>query len=367
MARGWMALLTVLACADTSLLRPDNAPGEKTPAARSRWVDVHWTHERVVNLAARGIAPRDVQLLIPTGVAPPDAGWPFLVVLDGQSAFTPTFAVDTHLMALVHEGLVEPRVVIAVPSVGRSHELTPTEHPTNVRSFTAYLVDVVLPAVARVVPLRNEGAILGYSYGGLAAVWAGLLFPERFAQVFAHSPSLWFDQRGVLGAVQEAPRLPGRWWVDVGGGESDVRTAVPPMVVDARALRGVLIERGLELGGALGYHEAPGRPHGAHQLGRRMRRALRFAFGPRCTAAHLDVSLTQGRFVPGYRGTLTVDARCPDGQSWTLPNRDVDFRVQAVEARLAGDGVWTRAFRGRATVHARHGGLERSVQFQRPP
>ena len=258
-------------------------------------------------------------------------------------------------------------MVIAVPSVARSQEFTPTDHPTNVRGFSAYLVDVVLPAVALRVPLRDAGAILGFSYGGLAAVWAGLLFPQRFAQVFAHSPSLWFDERAVLRAVQDAPRLPGRWWVDVGGAESDVRAAVPPMVSDARALRDVLIDRGFELGGALGYHEAPGRPHAAQQVGRRMRRALRFSFGPRCTAALLDVSLTQGRFIPGYRGTLTVDARCPDGQSWTLPNRDVTFRVQSVQARLAGDGVWTRAFRGHATVTARYRGLERSVQFRRPP
>lgn len=220
---------------------------------------MQWTRDRVEALGAPDIAPRDVELLIPAGVAPPEGGWPFLVVLDGELAFDPSFAVDTHLMALAHEGLIEPRVVIAVPSVERSRELTPTDHPTNVRSFAAYVVNVVLPAVARRVPLREEGAILGYSYGGLAAVWAGLLFSERFVQVFAHSPSLWFDERGVLQAVRAAQRLPIRWWIDVGGGESNIRSAVPQMVGDARTLRGVLIERGFELGGALGYHEAPGR------------------------------------------------------------------------------------------------------------
>lgn len=370
MTGGWMALLTVVACGEASQVQPDNVAGDKQSAVRSPRPprpEVHWTRERIVGLAAPEIAPRDVQLLIPTGVAPPEGGWPFLLVMDGQSAFEPTFAVDTHLMALVHEGLVEPCVVIAVPSVARSREFTPTDHPTNVRRFAAYLVDVVLPAVALRVPLRDAGAILGFSYGGLAAVWAGLLFPQRFAQVFAHSPSLWFDEQAVLRAVQDAPRLPGRWWVDVGGAESDARAAVPPMVSDARALRDVLIDRGFELGGDLGYHEAPGRPHAAQQVGGRMRRALRFGFGPRCPAAHLDVSLTQGRFIPGYRGTLTVDARCPDGQSWTLPNRDVSFWVQSVEARLAGDGVWTRAFRGHAMVTARYRGLARSVEFRRPP
>ncbi|MBK6578678.1 MAG: hypothetical protein IPG17_21285 [Sandaracinaceae bacterium] len=280
-------------------MQPDNAAGDKQSAVRSPRPprpEVHWTRERIVGLAAPEIAPRDVQLLIPTGVAPPEGGWPFLLVMDGQSAFEPTFAVDTHLMALVHEGLVEPCVVIAVPSVARSREFTPTDHPTNVRRFAAYLVDVVLPAVALRVPLRDAGAILGFSYGGLAAVWAGLLFPQRFAQVFAHSPSLWFDERAVLRAVQDAPRLPGRWWVDVGGAESDVRAAVPPMVSDARALRDVLIDRGFELGGDLGYHEAPGRPHAAQQVGGRMRRALRFGFGPRCPGLpwHAD----RGRTLP---------------------------------------------------------------------
>ena len=59
--------------------------------------------------------------------------------------------------------------------------------------------------------------------------------------------------------IMPAKRLPIRWWIDVGGGESNIRSAVPQMVGDARTLRGVLIERGFELGGALGYHEAPGR------------------------------------------------------------------------------------------------------------
>lgn len=89
MAGGWMALLTVLACADAQTPGPDDAPSEKTPVPPPPRPDVQWTRDRIAGLAAPDIAPRDIELLIPTGVAPPEGGWPSLVVLDGQHAFNP--------------------------------------------------------------------------------------------------------------------------------------------------------------------------------------------------------------------------------------------------------------------------------------
>lgn len=226
----------------------------------------------------RAIRDRDVQVWVPEGSAPP-SGWPFLVVTDGDLADTPTFHVIYTLRTLVDEGDVAPTVVIAVPSrVERNRELS-----ARAPEFADFLADAVWPAVDARAPLAEKGAVLGYSFGGLAAVHAGVERSDRFDTVVAMSPSLWYRRRAVLRRVRRAREVSTRWWLDIGSLEGRPGEDVPYMVADARRLRDLLTARGLVLDVDLGYYEAPGRRHSMDEAGLRMQRALRFALGRRAT------------------------------------------------------------------------------------
>ena len=114
----------------------------------------------------------------------------------------------------------------------------------------------------------------GSSLGGLAAIEAGLLYPRVFGKVAVMSPSVWWDQRSILGMVRRfsggtRPRI----WLDTGTEEGD---APQQVVEDARLLRDVLVERGWREGEDLVYREFIGAGHNESAWGARFGDVLRW-------------------------------------------------------------------------------------------
>ncbi|MEM9072210.1 MAG: alpha/beta hydrolase-fold protein [Myxococcota bacterium] len=351
-----------LACATACTLARTTATSssEKTRAEKA-WAPASapaqtWTRERLPDVGAEHIRARPIELMIPEG-DPPTEGWPFLVVTDGDSAFTETFRVGETMRALVDEGRIEPRVVIAVPSRDRTRELTPQRR--GVASFAAYVVEVVLPAARAIVPLSEDGAILGYSFGGLAAAYFGVRYPELFGRVVAMSPSVWFRQRRVLRAVHEAEAIAARWWVDVGTREGHPRDVVPYMVADARQLRREVERRNAEVG----YLEAPGRAHDSNEAGLRMRWALDYALrDENCDPVEIELHILKPDVRPGDSTATSVLTRCADGSPRSVDAAEVEFRADGL--RTAQDGVLWGRRRGTYEVVARTAGLEARARLR---
>lgn len=335
---------------------------------------LRWRRVRVGPLSGAGVVPRIVTALVPE-VPAPAGGFPFVVVTDGdlvESAFAFPAAVAARRSSA-------PPVLIAVPAVERTEELTPSaadlralgrgrDAPaeTGVLAFLNWIARTVLPAVDAEVPLGTaaaDGTFFGYSYGGLAAIYAGILHADRFGAVIAMSPSAWFRGHAVLRHLDGAEAIAERWWVDVGTGEGGRHEVVPGMLVDARSVRDALERKGRELGTTLGYREEPGRPHSMEEASRRLPDALEFlARPPRFAPRSLSVSSSR-TFHRGARGALSVRA---EGEiPLSLATDDVRFESSAPNVlRVSRDGVWQARRAGHAIVTARLGALSATLEVQ---
>jgi len=200
---------------------------------------------------------RDLWLYEPVGGFQPDA--PVLVVFDGERS-QDVMRVPAVLDNLVASGAVPPMVAVMVGNVERGEEL-----PCNPQ-FLSMLTDELLPWVARttgVEPVPSRTLATGVSYGGLAAMYAGLFAPEAFGLVVSQSGSFWWKPDPLneqvelrIGDSPEYCWLPAqatdvairdvRIWMEVGTLEDRTHGSGGPSQVSAnRHMRDVLRARGV--------------------------------------------------------------------------------------------------------------------------
>jgi predicted alpha/beta superfamily hydrolase len=215
-------------------------------------------------------AARDIVVWLPRGYDSSRDRYPALYLQDGQNLFDPVTAfggqdwrADVTADELVLHGEIRPLIMIGVYNSGpqRISEYTPTRDRRKRKGgkgdrYAQMLANEVKPFIDKQYRTRRGAAdtsICGSSLGGIAALQAALLFPRVFANIASMSPSVWWDNRSVLGLVRRfrsaaRPRI----WLDIGTeeGESPQR-----MVADARVLRDVFIERGWAEGLNLNYRE----------------------------------------------------------------------------------------------------------------
>ncbi|MBX9445645.1 enterochelin esterase [Dickeya chrysanthemi] len=144
--------------------------------------------------------------LYTTGVSDEPAQRPLCIVLDGQkwAEETPLF---TALDAETAAGHLPPAVWLFIDAI--DGETRCRELPCDA-AFWQAVQQELLPQTARLEPFSNDPdrtVVSGQSYGGLAALYAGLHWPQRFGRVLTQSGSFWwpnlqfitdFDQRDTL-------------------------------------------------------------------------------------------------------------------------------------------------------------------------
>ncbi|MFH8346695.1 enterochelin esterase [Streptomyces sp. NPDC018045] len=118
-----------------------------------------------------------------------------LVLLDGDMWFGQLHLEDV-LDGLVTDGAIPPLTVLAphaVDNATRAREFG--GHP----AYVSFLAGELLPWAAGRLPLTTDPArtvVAGQSLGGLTALYAGYAAPDRFGNVLAQSPSLWWQPPG---------------------------------------------------------------------------------------------------------------------------------------------------------------------------
>lgn len=220
--------------------------------------------------------------------------YPVMYLHDGQNVFDEypmapfgvQWGIDTTARALIHAGLVEPLILVAIGNAGRERidEYTPTRDAAHDSGGMADRYGQML--VAEIKPLidadfrtlrdASNTGVCGSSLGGLLSLHLGLTHPNVFGKLALMSPSVWWDDRWIVRQLTAFPAQHEtlKIWLDVGTGEKR-------MLKGARLLHRTLIRRGWRMGVDLEYLEEPGALHDEHAWGERSGKMLHFLFPAR--------------------------------------------------------------------------------------
>lgn len=186
----------------------------------------HYRFDRFSLTSVDGKRRYRVQLAIPNA-APPAAGYPLLVMLDGNAAFGSL--TDEQLTLLATNG--RPLAIatlgyetdLGVDVEARSFDYTPAvpgENPTwddqarnrlggGADLFLDLLEQKMLPEIRRRVPSDAARTTLwGHSYGGLLGLYTLFTRPQLFPRYAVADPSLWWHDGFILDAETSAKSLP---------------------------------------------------------------------------------------------------------------------------------------------------------------
>lgn len=217
--------------------------------------------------------------------------YPVMYLHDGQNVFDEypmapfgvQWGVDTTARALIHAGLVEPVILVAIGNAGRERidEYTPTRDAAHdagglADQYGNMLVQEIKPLIDqdfRTLTDAANTAVGGSSLGGLLSLHLGLTHPSVFGKLALLSPSVWWDDRWIVRQLSISPAQHEtlKVWLDVGSAETR-------MLKGARLLYRTLIRRGWRPGVDLEYLEAPGALHDERSWGERAGLFLQFLF-----------------------------------------------------------------------------------------
>lgn len=236
---------------------------------------------------------RDVLVYLPPGYDLSNDRYPVLYLQDGQNLFDPATAfggndwgVDIAADDLISQGLIQPLIIAGVYNTGvrRVSEYTPTRDPRSRKGgkgdrYAQMMARELKPLLDQQYRTRRgpaDTAVGGSSLGALVSLEAALLYPRVFGKAAVMSPSVWWDQRAILGWVRRfrAANRP-RLWVDMGTCEGNSPEAI---VNDARLLRDTLVECGWREGQDLEYREYEGACHNEGAWAARLPDVLRWLF-----------------------------------------------------------------------------------------
>lgn len=122
---------------------------------------------------------------------------PLAILLDGQF-WAQQMPVWDPLMKLTQQGQLPAAVYVLIDIIDLQHRSR--ELGCN-SAFWLALQEELMPQLAEWAPHRADAAstvVAGQSFGGLAALYAGLNWPQRFGAVIGQSGSFWWPRRDML-------------------------------------------------------------------------------------------------------------------------------------------------------------------------
>jgi enterochelin esterase family protein len=199
---------------------------------------------------------RRIWVYTPPGYQAGEGAYPVLVTFDGGAALT-SIPVQRLLDNLLADGRIRPAVAVFVDNptdTSRNDEL-----PCN-EAFAQFIETELLPWLRANYGVSHAAAdhyVTGVSYGGLASMWLAYRLPHVFGNVLAQAPSLWWGpgwdvgkpaaaqtipDEWLIDQYEAAPRLPVRFWMEMGLMEHPSRMLSP-----SRRMRAVMEAKGYDL------------------------------------------------------------------------------------------------------------------------
>ena len=165
---------------------------------------------------------RDISIFLPTAyLEDPARRFPVFYLHDGQNVFDSrtsytgqSWQAHRALDGLTAAGRIDPVILVGVANAGirRMAEYTPTRDRRlgggEGVTYGRLLIEELKPlldAQLRTLPDRANTALGGSSLGGLISLALGLRFPAIFGKLAVMSPSVWWDNRSILAAVNVSP------------------------------------------------------------------------------------------------------------------------------------------------------------------
>lgn len=184
-----------------------------------------------------------------------------------QSEYTNELAVPATLHKLVASGDIPPTIAVILD--------TSTERPADIANrakFDRFMTANLLPwlrAKIGSLPEPKNVVIAGFSVGGLTAAYVAARHPDVFGNVLAQSGAFWRGNEGaddppewLTNELRNKPRLPLRFYIEVGSEETR-RAPNDVIFVEAnRHLRDVLAAKGY----VFQYSEVPRNIHDPERL-----------------------------------------------------------------------------------------------------
>ena len=234
---------------------------------------------------------RCVSVYLPEAyLSDPTRRFPVFYLHDGQNlfdditAYVPGHSWRAHLTAdrLIESGEIEPVILVGIANTGlrRMAEYTPTRDAKlgggEARSYARLLIEELKPQIDvayRTEPGPATTAVGGSSLGGLVSLFLGFEYPKVFGSIAVLSPSIWWNNRGILTFIELSERRPNlRIWLDMGMAEGSRHLR------DTDHLFRVLKRKGWREHIDLAYQRVPGGVHSEDAWANRFDDVLRFLF-----------------------------------------------------------------------------------------
>jgi predicted alpha/beta superfamily hydrolase len=221
----------------------------------------------------------------------PLARYPVVYMHDGQNLFDPAYAFggNTWKVKETLDGGIDaldpswhlPEVLVVGPenTPDRIYEYTPTPDPDYPEGgggdkYLRFLIEELKPVIdrdLRTVPTAAATTLVGSSLGGLISAYAGTSHADVWSRIGAFSPSTWWDNRYILGAVKASPQRPSLVYVDSGDSGPDMDD-----LANTRDLAQTYRDLGYRDGSTLLYVVQAGGQHSEIYWAERLPGALRF-------------------------------------------------------------------------------------------
>ncbi|WP_437612567.1 enterochelin esterase [Erwinia sp. V71] len=163
--------------------------GEAVDADAGRLQRFHWQSTLLAN-------QRPVWLYTTGDTAQPDQR-PLIIMLDGQN-WAQNIPIWSALDSQTAAGLLPAACWLFIDVIDLAHR--GQELPCN-EPFWQAVQQELLPQARRYATFSEEAdrtVVTGQSYGGLAALYAGLFWPQRFGRILSQSGSFWWPDPELL-------------------------------------------------------------------------------------------------------------------------------------------------------------------------
>jgi enterochelin esterase-like enzyme len=242
----------------------------------------------------------EVRVVLPSGYRRSNAGYPVLLVNDGQDieAMGLARAIDS----LVRDGRMKPIIVVAIgagedrlQNYGTAGRPNADGLGARAGRYERFVMEELWPLISkRYRVLTGEVAIMGWSLGGLSAFDLAWRNRGTFSRVGVFSGAFWWRTDNGSIEARQASRImhdnvrksgrAGAWraWFEVGRQDETAdrdMNGVIDAIQDTRELIDLLVEQGMRREIDIRYLEVDG-GHNLETWSRALPHFLQWAFGP---------------------------------------------------------------------------------------